>query len=320
MCISLVVSSFGTQYWHFLVSQGVLFGIGCAMSYFPALTIISHWFDKKKGLAIGIANAGAGIGGMALAPITRRLITNFGTRFALRIIGGYCGIVTVSAALLLKSRNGKTVIVPFDFEKIAKQRSFVKLFLAALFASFGYFIPFFFLPRYASSKTVRTDAAAFLLGILNGSSAVGRVLLGYSSDYLGHLNTLIMCLLIASLSVLLIWPFSVKFVMLIVFSTLYGLSIGGFIAVFPTAIVGIFGRDHIATITGMVYTGFFWGLLFGPPTAGAILDSTKLIKNGIQTENFIPAMIFCGLALFFSSLILISLKLSTSKGKLLSKI
>jgi MFS family permease len=219
------------------------------MSYFPAITIISHWFDKKKGLVIGIANAGAGIGGMALAPITRRLITNFGTRFALRIIGGYC-----------------------------------------------------------------------LLGILNGRSAVGRVLLGYSSDYLGHLNTLIMCLLIASLSVLLIWPFSVKFVMLIVFSTLYGLSIGGFIAVFPTAIVGIFGRDHIATITGMVYTGFFWGLLFGPPTAGAILDSTKLTKNGIQTENFIPAMIFCGLALFFSSLILISLKLSTSKGKLLSKI
>ena len=56
---SLLLASFAQSYWQLFLTQGVLFGIACPLAYFPALTIISHYFDKRKGLATGLAVSGS---------------------------------------------------------------------------------------------------------------------------------------------------------------------------------------------------------------------------------------------------------------------
>ena len=72
---SLLLASFAQTYWQLVLTQGVLFGISCPIAYFPALTIISHYFDKRKGLATGIAVSGSGLGGLAMSPVIRSLLS-----------------------------------------------------------------------------------------------------------------------------------------------------------------------------------------------------------------------------------------------------
>lgn len=51
------------MYYQFLLSF-ILFGIAAALVYTPSVAVLSHWFDRKRGLAVGIVVCGSGIGGI----------------------------------------------------------------------------------------------------------------------------------------------------------------------------------------------------------------------------------------------------------------
>jgi MFS family permease len=320
MALSMFLASFGTHYWHFLMTQGVLFGISCGLSYFPALTIISHWFDKRKGFATGIAVSGSGVGGLIVAPLTRFLIEKVGVRNALRILGGYSGIAVFAASFLLKTTRPNSKRGSMQYLKVASDLRFIKLFIMAVVAALGYFVPFFFIPVFATHYGMSTYDGALVVGLLNGASGIGRIVLGFNADIMGHLNTLWFCLATASLTVLIIWPFATTLPLLIFFGISYGFFVGGFYSLLPTAIIQIFGLENISSITGMVYTGFSLNVI-GASIGGAILDIfTSINADGTETVNFIPSIMFSGIALFISSLFILSVKYSAAKGKLITKI
>jgi nitrate/nitrite transporter NarK len=54
MALGLFSASFATKYYQILLFQGILYSIGCSLSYYPAITIIPQYFEEKKGLAMGI--------------------------------------------------------------------------------------------------------------------------------------------------------------------------------------------------------------------------------------------------------------------------
>lgn len=57
---ALVASSYSTQVWHLIITQGVLYAIGGSLLYSPTMFYLDEWFVKKKGLAFGIMWAGVG--------------------------------------------------------------------------------------------------------------------------------------------------------------------------------------------------------------------------------------------------------------------
>jgi MFS family permease len=52
--LALIASSFATQVWHLIVSQGFLYGIGFLVTYYSVLSMLNEWFIKRRGLAYGI--------------------------------------------------------------------------------------------------------------------------------------------------------------------------------------------------------------------------------------------------------------------------
>ena len=64
-----------------------MFGTGASLSYFSALAAPTHWFKRKRGLAMGIAASGAGLGGFILAPVAQHLVDKVGVEWTLRILG-----------------------------------------------------------------------------------------------------------------------------------------------------------------------------------------------------------------------------------------
>ncbi|KAJ3367301.1 hypothetical protein HDU91_001539 [Kappamyces sp. JEL0680] len=318
---SLLLASISTQYWQLVLTQGVMFGVSCAVAYFPALTIISHYFSKRKGLATGIAVSGSGLGGLAISPLTHTLIDGLGTRGALRVLGIAGGAIVIFAAWFLKPRLDPSPRGQLDYLAIIRSSRFVRLFLTALLCSLGYFIPFFFLPTFAHYYGMSAATGALCIGLMNGASGLGRIALGFNADILGHINTLWVCLTLSSLWVLLLWPWSTSLGLLIAFSVLYGFCIGGFISLLPTAIVTLFGTKDLATKTGLVYSGFFFGNLLGAPLGGILLDSlTTTSAEGSTTILFWPTQILCGGFILMASIVLLSTKLSIGKGRFAVKV
>ncbi|KAF9343794.1 hypothetical protein BGX26_005196, partial [Mortierella sp. AD094] len=93
MALALILASFADQIWQLYLSQGVLLGIGASLVYYPAIGAPSHWFDAKRGLALGLAVSGTGFGGLGLAPATQAMMDAIGVKWTLRVLALICVVV-----------------------------------------------------------------------------------------------------------------------------------------------------------------------------------------------------------------------------------
>ncbi|KLU93027.1 hypothetical protein MAPG_11968, partial [Magnaporthiopsis poae ATCC 64411] len=60
--LSVMLTSICTEYWHFVLAQGVLSGISNGLLMFPAMAAVPQYFDRKRGAAMGLAIAGSSLG------------------------------------------------------------------------------------------------------------------------------------------------------------------------------------------------------------------------------------------------------------------
>ena len=301
--VSLVLASFSTAFWHILLTQGFMFGFACSITYFPGLSIISHWFSKRKGLAAGIAMSGSGLGGFALGPLTRFLISKLGWQWSLRITGLAGGVILFACALVLRTRLPPSSKGSMNIIELLKDSRFFRFFASGIFNSFGYFIPFFFVSVYATQQGLSPTQGALLVGILNGASGIGRIILGILADRFGHALMLGICLNVASGSILFIWPFAHDFGMLICFTVVYGFSAGGYISLVPTTVSSLFGTKDIASLTGLIFTGASVGNFAGPACFAALNEA---FTTPGQPLNYLPGMIMSGLSVLVGSTLIVS--------------
>ncbi|MGH9901024.1 MAG: MFS transporter [Pyrinomonadaceae bacterium] len=88
-----------TALWQLYVAFGVIAAAGCAMLHIvPLTTVVSQWFVRNRGTAIGIVAAGQGVG-QVLMPLLQYLIDQFGWRGAYLVLGAV--ILTVPTTLVL---------------------------------------------------------------------------------------------------------------------------------------------------------------------------------------------------------------------------
>ncbi|KAF8940715.1 hypothetical protein BGZ58_005043 [Dissophora ornata] len=311
MTLSLILASFSTKLWHLYVTQGVLFGIGASLAYYPAIAVPSQYFVKNRGLAIGIAVSGTGLGGFALAPLTNALIDKVGIFWTLRILGLMIFVVCGGASFLIAERKEhleEQVLDEEDDETIREQERtiavdcekgnengtggkqqrpsflqslhvfrdprFLSLTIAELAASIGYLIPLYYMQTYAVYIGLSAQQGALILGLSNGSGFVGRILLGLIADRLSNTKTLLFCCWATAFSVMVFWMVAKSFGTLLLMGMTFCLFSGAYVSLVPVAVAESFGTDTIASMIGLMYgTGgvAIWG---GSPLAGYILDST----------------------------------------------
>ena len=81
------------------VTYGLISGFGMSLPYFNSIVVEAVYFKKKRALATGIAESGAGVGTVIFAPLTNYLISVYGWRGALLIVGGIVANIIVCGAL-----------------------------------------------------------------------------------------------------------------------------------------------------------------------------------------------------------------------------
>ncbi|KAJ8329505.1 hypothetical protein O5D80_002328 [Batrachochytrium dendrobatidis] len=249
---SLILASFSTQLWHFLVTQGFLFGLGSSTAYLPSLAVLSDWWVKHRGLATGMAVAGAGIGGLAWGPVLRALITHIGWRWTLRIAGIASFVIVMVGAILLRIRLPRKAAASIDLSYF-RESIFLRLYATTFITTFAYFIPFFFIPSYAINHGLSREQGALLLGLLNGASGLGRIALGFVADYLGCTNVMTSCLGLSATVILCVWPFATTFESLLALVIFFGFFVGGYISLLST---GKLIFDQVAKVGRLCFNEF----------------------------------------------------------------
>ena len=131
--------------------------------------------------------------------------------------------------------------------------------MAGAIGTFPLFVPPFFLPLYSHSVGLTASEGAGLVAGFNFSSAVGRLLCGFLSDYIGPVNTLLIALLLSAVSMLVIWPVSTSLGPLIAFVVVNGAANGGFFSTMPTVVGSVFGSRRVGVAMGMIVTGWAGG-------------------------------------------------------------
>lgn len=83
----LMLSAFAPNVQFLIFSYGIVVGLGCGLVYAATLTITCQYFDKRRGLALGIVTTGTSVGAFIYATIQNELIVLYGLDGCLLIIG-----------------------------------------------------------------------------------------------------------------------------------------------------------------------------------------------------------------------------------------
>uniref|UniRef100_A0A8C5IBV0 Monocarboxylate transporter 9 n=1 Tax=Junco hyemalis TaxID=40217 RepID=A0A8C5IBV0_JUNHY len=83
----LMMSSFAPNIYFLYVSYGIVVGLGCGLLYTATVTITCQYFDKRRGLALGLISTGSSVGLFIYAALQRELIELYGLDGCLLIVG-----------------------------------------------------------------------------------------------------------------------------------------------------------------------------------------------------------------------------------------
>lgn len=109
----MLLAPFTTQPWHLYITIGVLVGAGSVcLGYSGQSLFVPNWFVRRRGLAIGIAFAGVGIGSVTLLPWVQHMIEQTGWKTACTAMGILIIVVLAPINLLLHRRPEDIGLLP----------------------------------------------------------------------------------------------------------------------------------------------------------------------------------------------------------------
>ena len=95
ICIlSLIAGSFANQIETLILTQGIMYGLGELMLFYPILSMITEWFEQKRGLAFGILSCATGVTGIFFPFIIEVLLVKYGYAITLRAIAVGLAVLT----------------------------------------------------------------------------------------------------------------------------------------------------------------------------------------------------------------------------------
>lgn len=213
----------------FYVFYGVVVAFGVTfVSIVPYSAILSNWFQKRRGLANGVAVSGMGLGTFLLVPLTQYIITVGGWRMAFTVLGGLVFLLLFPvSALFLRHRPADLGLVPdgTDARKGRKKKEVIVLdsewaetrwtlrraakewrFWSMLIFAFLSIIPIYLLVTHGMK--ILTDSgfdrmtAAFMVALVGMIGSLFRIFWGWLSDRIGREITFAMGAMLIALACL----------------------------------------------------------------------------------------------------------------------
>jgi len=289
--LSLVLTSQTNAFWQLFITYSLLLAMGASTIYVGIMSTVSRWFDQKRGLALGIASIGTGLGPMITAPFATFLINSFNWRIAYLVIGIVAWLVVIPLSRFLKrdpyeigelpdgskiqledtKMEDNTFLADLSLQQAFRTRSFWSVILIFLFFASSLFLVLTHIVPHTMDIGYSAVEGATILSFSGGATIVGRMLFGIASDKFGRKLTVAICTLLQFCAMLwLLWARDLW--MFYLFAILLGLAWGGMGPAMAALIGDTFGLSKLGVILGVLDVGFSTGAATGPVIGGLIFD------------------------------------------------
>jgi MFS family permease len=315
--LGLVLCAWANTLWGLYLAFAVIGGIGVGSLHSPLAYLAAKWFDRRKGLAMGIVLSGTGIGVMLASPFARALMAwgNWRTAFlglgvvALVVVLGMGSLLCDAPEHMGQSVDGAARPAAgageqesgWSMATARRTRSFWVLLGTFFFCCACHSGPSLHLAAHAGGWGLSGAAAAGVLSTFGGFSIAGRIGLGFVADRIGGKRSLLISLPLQACAALALaftqspWAFYAA-------AAFLGIAFGGVYAQFPALTREYFGATNVGAVYGSQMFLSSLGMAIGGYGVGALFDVT-----GSYRDPF--------LASAFSGLLSVALALGLSRPK-----
>ena len=315
--LGLLVSSRIQALWEFYLFYGVLTAIGISsIGHISHSIFLPNWFLKKRGLALGIAMAGIGVGILVFVPLAQFIISRLGWRMAYCVLAGIVLAVVLPINAVFQRKNPKEIgaypdggrnpsvawetLTIVGTQGVGAERIPKELTLHATLRSTRFwflFLTYFFTPfatqgtlmhqvAHAVDRGFSAEEGAFFFGLMGIMGSVGKILFGDLSDRISRekaFATGIGCAFSGVLCMLALQPgYSA---LLYGYAVLFGLGYGSAPPLLAARAADLFHGPHFGKVYGFLAIALGLGGATGTWVNGEIFDMTSSYSVALVLAN-----------------------------------
>ena len=299
MAIGFVISGRAQSVWEFYLGMGVFMGVGfTALPMTSQATFLSNWFIRKRGMAIGAAASGIGLGILLVVPWTQWLITTYGWRAAFFILAALLALIIAPLNYFFQRQRPEEMNLKPDFGEPAPEKSAARVkavsvagpslkealrtwrFWAFALGVFAGAIPLHMILIHqvaaVSDAGFSKELAALGLGAIGLFTAPAMILMGMLADRIGRQRSYVLgsaSLMVGILVLTMITDASRNW-LLYLFPPFIAVGFSSRQSLYPTIAADLFHGKSFGAIIGAISLFIGAGAGIGPWLGGAIHDWT----------------------------------------------
>jgi MFS family permease len=283
--LGYIATGYSQSLLQFAIAHGLLIGLlGTSTMFAPLLADITHWFDRRRGIALAICASGNYMSGTIWPPILQHSIDAYGWRTTHLMLGIFCTVTLLLLAPLLQRRpphaspdaspGATTAAVPSPALLRLRPGTLQSLLIVAgLACCVAMSMPQVHIVAYCADLGFGAQRGAEMLSLMLGFGIVSRLISGWISDKIGGLRTLLLGSTLQGIALVLYIPFD-GLASLYVVSALFGLFQGGIVPSYALIVREYFSPKEAGARVGVVLMATLFGMALGGWLSGVIFDYT----------------------------------------------
>lgn len=275
----------------FAILQGVI-GFGAAATFSPLIADLSHWFRRRRGIAVAAAATGNYVAG-AFWPLAMQLtLPAHGWRTTYLVIGAICLLLMTPLAAKLRARpppiagaaEAAAQASRLTAAGLTPRSLQILLSIAGLGCCVAMSMPQVHIVAYCVDLGFGVARGSEMLALMLAGGVASRLASGFLADYIGGARVLLLGSVLQGMSLAAYIPFN-GLASLYVVSAIFGLSQGGIVPSYAIIVREYLPAREAGQRVGIVMTMTIIGMALGGWLSGAIYDATGSYRaaflNGI---------------------------------------
>jgi len=307
-----ILSGYALNIKMLTITYGIIAGGGVGIVYGVPIAILSKWFPDKRGFVIGLTLLGFGLSPFVTAPLARWLIETYDPLSTFKILGIVFLVLIPLLGLPFKppleqqlpkeynTKQKNDSLTDISTEHMLKTGAFYGLWLCFTIGTMAGLMTVG-ITSSVGEEIVKLSSknAALMVSIFAIFNGIGRPLFGFLTDKLSPLKAAaIAYALLITASGLMLMTKGLLIIYFISFSLLW-LTLGGWLAIAPTATTIFFGLKFYSQNYGIIFTAYGVGAILGVLISGYIRDSL-----GSYIYVFYPMLFLGFLGLLVATILL----------------
>jgi MFS family permease len=266
---------------HLFALASAVLGFGASATFAPMMADISHWFTKRRGIAVAIVACGNYLSGTFWPPLIQHFVAESGWRITHFAVGVICVVTMLPLSLLLRRRiaghaedaDNRAARGARLSLGISQGALMALICIAAVGCCVAMAMPQVHIVAYCGDLGYGPARGAEMLSMMLGFGVVSRVVSGFIADRIGGVGTLLLGSALQGVA-LFLYVFFDGLASLYVISALFGLFQGGIVPMYAIIIREYFPAKEAGMRVGIAISASIVGMAFGGWVSGWIFDHT----------------------------------------------